>query len=71
MQDIVDLMTWERGSKKTTPFNRERMMQELKVMQESNGTEMIYPFVSCSTLHPWLDSCQMVQLDRFWDVRAL
>ncbi|KZT06541.1 uncharacterized protein LAESUDRAFT_679565 [Laetiporus sulphureus 93-53] len=57
------------AKKDTTPFNRTDMLvriarASLPPPQQSFGS----PFVPCSALHPWFDSCTITQLDRFVSV---
>ena len=47
------------------------MKDELAVIDDSAGKELVYPFGSCAVIHPWVDGCWMAQLDKFWEVRSL
>jgi hypothetical protein len=52
----------------TTKWNAAKLKDELSVIESSAGKEFMYPFASCAILHPWVDSCLMAQMDKFWAV---
>ncbi|KAF8602661.1 hypothetical protein BDV93DRAFT_557422 [Ceratobasidium sp. AG-I] len=63
MEDIKALIAWKR----TTPGNRELLVAELEAATQGNFGPH---FASCAAVHPFLDSCKNVPLDRFLTVSA-
>lgn len=50
----------------TTPHNRTLIAEALQ--QTANGVALERRFASCAEVHPWLDSCTYVQIERFLEV---
>ncbi|EED82868.1 predicted protein [Postia placenta Mad-698-R] len=56
-------------AKETTPANRSDMLARIALATAQPPSQSFGPpFVPCSALHPWLDSCPQVQIDRFFKV---
>jgi len=55
--------------KETTPANRTDLLARIALATASPPAQDFGPpFVPCSALHPWYDSCTLTQIDRFFAV---
>ncbi|KDQ15512.1 hypothetical protein BOTBODRAFT_108502 [Botryobasidium botryosum FD-172 SS1] len=61
VKDIQQLVEWPN----TTPANRTELLSLLERSASKCTPEQLAP---CSVIHPWMDSCRTVQLDRWVDV---